>query len=225
MFSSQRPGASGVYQKSADGTGEEQLLLKAALFAVPSSWSSDGRYLMYAYLGAGSNMDVGVIPMTDNPKPWAFLNSPFVEGGAEFSPDGRWVAYQSDEATRPEVYIRPFVAADAAGAMPAHSGKWQVSTAGGIHPKWSPDGKELFYLNPAGEMMAAPIAFSGSALTPGTSVKLFQTRIVDGGQNIGGPQYDVARDGRFLINTVLDSAAAEASPIILIQNWDPEPRK
>ena len=98
-----------------------------------------------------------------------------------------------------------------------------MSTAGGNYPKWRPDGKELYYLNPAGSMMAVPIAVSGSTLAPGAPVALFPTRIVGGGSNVSASrQYDVAPDGRFLINTELESAAA---PITLLMNWNPDAKK
>jgi eukaryotic-like serine/threonine-protein kinase len=98
-----------------------------------------------------------------------------------------------------------------------------VSTAGGIYPRWRPDGKELYYVGPNGEMMAAPITATGTTLEPGAPVALFPTRIFGGGtDNQQAPQYDVTRDGRFLINTVLDDAS---SPITLLQNWSPEHRK
>jgi hypothetical protein len=98
-----------------------------------------------------------------------------------------------------------------------------VSTAGGIYPLWRPDGKELYFLNPAGAMMAVPITVIGATLAPGAPVVLFPTRIVGGGEDTAqARQYDVAPNGRFLINTVLDNAAA---PITLLQNWNPEVKK
>jgi hypothetical protein len=98
-----------------------------------------------------------------------------------------------------------------------------VSTAGGIHPVWRSDGIELYYLNPAGAMMAAPIAVTGATLEPGAPVMLFPTRVFGGGVDAQqGRQYDVAPDGRFLINAVLDEAPA---PITLLQNWNPEAKK
>lgn len=130
-----------------------------------------------------------------------------------FSPDGRWVAYMSDQSGRMEVYVRPFV--------PAAGRELQVSTDGGIHPAWSPDGTEVYYLNPEGAMMAAPVTVTGSAVEPGTPVRLFPTRIFGGGIWRGeSRQYDVAPDGRFLINTMLDD---DAAPITLLMNWNPEP--
>ena len=103
--------------------------------------------------------------------------------------------------------------------MSRDDGQWQVSTAGGIFPRWRPDGRELYYLGPDGQMMAAPVTATGTTLEPGTPVALFQTRIYGGGTDKGqGRQYDVAHDGRFLINTGLDDAA---SPMTVILNWKP----
>jgi eukaryotic-like serine/threonine-protein kinase len=91
-----------------------------------------------------------------------FLKTPFRELHGEFSPDVRWVAYQSDESGRPEIYVRPFVAPGVAcTAAGVAGGQWQVSSAGGIYPVWRRDGKELYYLNPAGAMMAVPRARAG----------------------------------------------------------------
>ncbi|MSO45444.1 MAG: hypothetical protein EXQ59_01570 [Acidobacteria bacterium] len=112
--------------------------------------------------------------------------------------------------------------ASGAGATAA-GGQWQVSTAGGIHPRWRRDGQELSYLASTGAMMAAPIAVTGASVAPGAPVALFSTRIVGGGSESGqGRHYDVTRDGRFLINAVLDEAAA---PITLLQHWQPEAKK
>ena len=156
--------------------------------------------------------------------PWVFLKTPFNENGGAFSPDGRWVAYQSNEAGRDEIYLRPFAGRAASGSgAPAAGGQWQVSTTGGFYPRWRADGRELYYLNPAGAMMAAPIVVSGATLVPGAPGALFPTRIVGGGSDTSlGRQYDVTRDGRFLINTVLDEATA---PITLLMNWNPEAKK
>ena len=126
------------------------------------------------------------------------------------------------------MYVRPFVpptdATRAAATAPATAGgQWQVSTAGGIHPVWRRDGKELYYQNAEGAMMAAPITVVGTTLEPGAPVVLFPTRIVGGGVDGGvGRQYDVAPDGRFLINTELPG---DAAPITLIQNWQPDAKK
>ena len=144
------------------------------------------------------------------------------------------MAYHSNESGRNEIYVRPFVppAPEASADKLASSreasadksgGQWQVSTAGGVFPTWRPDGKELYYLNPAGAMMVAPVTSTATSFEPGAPVVLFPTRILGGGADSQqGRQYDVTRDGRFLINTVLDEAAA---PITLIQHWDPEAKQ
>ena len=98
-----------------------------------------------------------------------------------------------------------------------------MSTAGGIMPAWRRDGKELYYLSPAGDMMAVPVTVTGTSLEPGAPVMLFPTRIVGGGVDAQqGRQYDVAPDGRFLINT---ERAAATAPITLLMNWDPAEKK
>jgi hypothetical protein len=101
--------------------------------------------------------------------------------------------------------------------------QWQISTAGGIFPRWRPDGKEIYYIGHTGMMMAAPIATTAQGLEPGAPVTLFPTRIVGGGQDDGvGRQWDVAPDGRFLINTVADDGSAA---ITLLMNWNPDAKE
>jgi Tol biopolymer transport system component len=207
-----------LYQMLANGAGVEERFFASEQSLTPSSWSLDGRFLMYLSTDPQTNADLWVVPMTGEPTPSVFLKTPFRETYAAFSPDGRWVAYHSNESGRNEVYVRPFVVTGATDN--AAVGQWQVSTAGGITPMWRPDGKEIYYLNPAGEMMAASITVTGTTLQPGVPVRLFPTRIAGGGVDTqGGRQYDVAPDGRFLINTVVDGG--DAAPITLIQNWNP----
>jgi hypothetical protein len=121
------------------------------------------------------------------------------------------VSYQSTESGRFEIYVRPF---------PGPGGQWQISTAGGIQARWRPDGKELYYIAPDGKLIAVPISVNGATLEPGGPISLFQTRIWGGGANATSRwQYDVAPDGRFLIN--VNTEATVTSPITLFQNWKP----
>ncbi len=216
--------ALGFYQKPTNGAQAQESLLLSQNAQYVTSWSADGRYLLYFSINSGPTFDLWVLPMTGTRKPFAFLQSSFTKVWGQFSPNGRWVAYESNESGRDEIYVRRFVKpGDAADSTAAQAGQWQVSTAGGIYPTWRADGKELFYIDPAGMMMAAPITVTGSTVVPGTPVTLFQTNVLGGGNdNAQGRQYDVAPDGRFMINRVLDSAAA---PITLIQNWNPDPTK
>lgn len=224
VFDSNRKGVRDLYQKPSSGAGVEELLVESAQNKILSDWSADGRFLLYFSVDPQTDRDIWVLPMEGDRKPWVFLKTNFNERSGQFSPDVRWVAYMSNESGRLEVYVRPFVEPAAPGATGnaagATGGQWQVSTTGGIYPRWRPDGRELYYIGPNGEMMAAPIMATGTTLVPGAPVALFPTRIFGGGvDNQQSWQYDLTRDGRFLINTVLDDASA---PITLLQNWNPE---
>jgi Tol biopolymer transport system component len=210
-----------IYVKPASGAGSEGLLLERPLAEalITNDWSPDGRFVLYHSRGPQTYRDLWVLPLEGDRKPWAFLKTTFDEAAGDFSPDGRWVAYQSNESGRYEIYVRPFLEPVAAGAKGiAASGQWQVSTGGGLSARWRSDGKEIYYTGPDGRIMAASITTTATTLEPGTPVELFQTRIVGGGADTLGRQYDVARDGRFLINTVLQDPAA---PIVILQNWRP----
>jgi serine/threonine protein kinase/Tol biopolymer transport system component len=229
-FSSMRP-TFDLFQKLASGASAEEVLVPASGASnTATSWSADGRYLMYiSNAGGSSNADIWVVPMEGERTPWAFLQTRFRENYGVFSPDGRWVAYQSDESGRPEIYVRPFVppsrsastVTSATAATTTGAGaQWQVSTEGGIMPTWRANGKEVYYLNPAGAMMAVPITATGATIEPGAPIVLFPTRIYGGGVDaLQNRQYDVTRDGRFLINTIVDETPP---PITLLMNWRPE---
>lgn len=220
VFRSNRGRAGDIYEKLTSGAGVENRLVSSNQIKNPSHWSADGRFLLYQSNDPQSGGDLWIAPMMDARTPTVFLKTPFRELSAVFSPDGRWVAYHSNESGRPEIYVRPSILPGATDSTGAAGGQWQVSTSGGIHPAWRPDGKELYYLNPEGAMMAVPISGAGPTVEPGVPEMLFPTRIYGGGVDAQqGRQYDVAPDGRFLINMVLDNTVA---PITLIQNWNPE---
>ncbi len=225
VFTSNRSGAMDLYQTLVNGAvGDAQPLLSSGqvkIPGVPTSWSPDGRFLLYDSGTPQTGDDLWVVPMVGAHTPSVFLKTPFDETDGVFSPDGRWVAYQSNESGRFEIYVRPFHPPGANDSDAASAAvQWQVSTAGGVEPAWQPGGTEIDYIDPSGAMMAAPITAGGTTFAAGTPVKLFQTRILGGGENSTGErEYDVASDGRFLINAVSESAAA---PITLIQNWNPE---
>jgi Tol biopolymer transport system component len=222
VFFSNRTGVGNLYQKSSSGAGEETLLLGADQTLVPSSWSADGRFLLYSSASPQTGRDLWALPMSGDPAPFVVLQTPFNEVWGIVSPDSRWVAYQSNESGRNEIYVRAFMAPGAPDVSTAAvGGQWQISTAGGIHPSWSPDGQALYYLDSAGNMLAASFIATGDTVAVGTPDLLFATHIVGGGADIGaGRQYDIASDGRFLINTVGGEGASD--PITLIMNWDPE---
>jgi Tol biopolymer transport system component len=205
VFSSDRKGNYDLYQKPANGSGSEEVLLQSADSKLPGSWSPDGRFILYH--SDRNNGDLMILPLTGDRKPFPFLSTPFSEQEGVFSPDGKWVAYQSNESGRNEVYVRPF---------PGPGGQWQVSTGGGTMPRWRADGKELYYLAPDDKLMAVAAVVQGATFAPGAPEVLFQTHIAAGAVK---QQYDVARDGRFLVNTEFEDTSTE--PIHLLLNWKP----
>src|SRR5262245_60890336 len=212
LFTSDRKGVFDLFVKSASGTGASNLLLETPYAKVPQDWSNDGRFVAYYENNPKTGRDLWVLDMTVTPaKTRPIANTPFEESMAEFSPDGRWLAYQTDESGRAEIVVQPF---------PELNRKWQVSTAGGFAPRWRHDGGELYFVALDGKLMAVPIKSSGSIFDAGTPIALFPTRIATSGLNqYSRPQYAVSRDGRFLI--CQPSEQATASPITLILNWNP----
>jgi Tol biopolymer transport system component len=208
-FASTRKTASSfdLYVKPSSGAGSEQLLLDAPNIQIPQAWSSDGRFLLY--FDAANAGDLWALPMMgSDQKPIAVAHTPAAERTGTLSADGRWAAYDTNESGRFEVVVQPF---------PNATGKWQVSTGGGTFPRWSKDGKELYFIAPDGKLMAAAVHASGSSFEAQTPVSLFPTGVLAAGAGVGKPQYDVSADGRFLINQPVETGVA--TPITLILNW------
>jgi eukaryotic-like serine/threonine-protein kinase len=205
VFNANRKGHFNLYQKSSSGAGAEEVLLEDNFEKYPTSWSPDGRFILYRTSSPQTRAELFVLPLSGDRKPVPFLNTKFDEGFGQFSPDGRWVAYRSNESGRNEVYVAPF---------PGPGGKWQISTAGGDRPRWRRDGSEIFYLAPDNKLMAAAVNDKGANFEVGAVKPLFEARFVTGGRN----QYAVSADGqRFLINTVPEQAAS--APITVVLNW------
>jgi hypothetical protein len=198
-----------IYVRLASGAGTAELLVKSATLKHTNHWSLDGRFLIYDD-HTTQQQDLWIVPMTGDRKPIPFLVTPADETSGQFSPDTKWIAYSSDESGRREVYVQGFVPdhVPAAGV-----GKWQISTAGGDKPRWRRDGKELYYIARDGMMMAVAVKSTATTFEPGVAVPLFETHAR------GFAPYDVAPDGRFLINTVMENAAANTSPITVVLNW------
>jgi dipeptidyl aminopeptidase/acylaminoacyl peptidase len=209
-FSRDLKGQLRLYQKSITGGGAEELLLAPSGNPLyPQAWSPDGRLLLYAERYPLTASDLWVLPLDGKP-PFVFVNSKFEDRMPQFSPDGRWVAYMSDESGRPEIYLRSFAAS---------GGQFSVSTTGGIMPRWRKDGKELYYIAPDGTLMAVSMTTTGRAPEMSAPVALFQPPILYGGRLIPGIdwQYDVAPDNRFLINVIVGDPGT--APITVIQHW------
>jgi eukaryotic-like serine/threonine-protein kinase len=215
VFSSNRTGVHNLYQVSVTGDRSESLLLSSAQTNVATHWSADGRFLLFNSRDPKGGTDIWALPLNPKGKPFPVIRTAFDEEGAQFSPDGNWIAYQSDKSGRPEIYVTPF---------PGHGTEWLISTNGGTQVRWGPDGKELFYVAANGQLTTVPIRVGAQMRDPeiGTPVALFTPPL--GRSARPGDyrhQYMVASDSqRILVTAVKDEAATP--PITLILNWKPQ---
>jgi Tol biopolymer transport system component len=219
VFSSLRGGKWGLYAKPSNGAGGEERLLESQVGVFLESWAPDGRSIVYEVNDPKTRGDLWMLPLSGDRKPVPLVTTPFAETHAQISPDGKWLAYSSNETGQTEIYVRPF---------PTGDGKWQISTGGGLvgfYPRWRGDGRELFYMDTgAGVMiMAVDVTSSGSAFEAGTPRALFDSGFInqgEGGGRVYHP-YAVSADGqRFLIPRPVASVTQDASPpIAVVLNW------
>jgi len=203
-FSSDRDGHFAVYRKPGDGSGEAELLLGAAGESYrATSWSPDGRHL--AVVAESPEPDIRILSLEED-KSVEFLATEHKESNAAFSPDGRWIAYESDESSRDEIYVRPF---------PGPGGKWQVSADGGTQPYWSRDGTRIFFRDDD-KILGVEVESDGGGFRAGRPRDI--VGIVD--QVSGEQTYSVDQDGRrFLILTREDAAGAGPDRVVVVVNW------
>jgi serine/threonine protein kinase/Tol biopolymer transport system component len=212
VWGSNREGTYELYQKAASGVGQDEPLLKSGLLKVASNWSLDGRFIIYYQLDPKTKRDIWVLPLDGKEQPFPFLQAEANETGGQLSPDGRWMAYASDELGDYEVYVQSF---------PQGGGKRQVSTKGGVGPHWRQDGKELFYYALDGKLMAAAVK-TGASFEASVPRALFEFRSGNG-LTVVAP-YAVTADGqRFLLNTLVDESGG--APIAVVVNWAAEVKK
>jgi eukaryotic-like serine/threonine-protein kinase len=214
-FGGERTGIFDLYQKTSNLAGEDELVFKSAAHKLPSSWSPDGRFLLF-YNATGPT-HVWVLPLDGTAadrKPFPLEQSEFLQAVGRFSPDGRWIAYQSNESGKDEIYVRPFDASSAGGSSSTAgtrvAGKWMVSKDGGGVPLWRHDGKELFYLSPTGMAMAVDVN-TGGVFQAGIPKPLFKVPS-------GLVYWDVASDGKRFLMPV-PGASNAAVPFTVVLNW------
>ncbi len=206
-FSSARGGKYDLYIKAASGAGADEGLFQSPNFKVPTDWSRDGRNLVFSERDPKTKHDLWTLDMETH-KVTLFLRTEFNEQQGQFSPDGRWMAYVSDESKSFQVYVRSF---------PPSGGKWQVSVGGGTEPRWRRDGRELYFITPDKKVMAVPVKL-GATFEAGVPKELFVSRISSSSLGVAGYNYAVTGDGqRFLINSSI--ADARQDPITVVVNW------
>jgi dipeptidyl aminopeptidase/acylaminoacyl peptidase len=204
-----------LVQTLVNGTGANETLLEAAdtpsrpcgprqCILAPTDWSADGRFVLYMFSGNfPRTSDIWALPLFGDRKPFPVIQTEFSEGQGTFSPDGRWIAYTTDETGQPNVYVQPFLRA---------GGKVRISQNGGRNPHWRADGRELFYFDQNGTMTSASID-AKNTLAPGPPKTLFPAGVISTNN-----MYAVTKDGqRFLVNR--PQSTATATPLTVIVNW------
>jgi Tol biopolymer transport system component len=208
-FSSTARGHYDLYLKSSTGTGSEELLFESSENKIPTSWSHDGRFLLFTSENTKTSFDLWALPMNGRAaKPFPVVQTEFGESSARFSPDSRSIAYVSNETGRSEVYLQA-VTPSADGSLTA-GGRSIVSNGGGTRPSWRGDGKELYYTTLEGKMMAVEVA-TNPVLKAGIPLPLFQMAL-----NARG--WDVSADGKRFLVAVPPSSSAPA-PFTVVLNW------
>jgi eukaryotic-like serine/threonine-protein kinase len=213
-FNSNKEGPVNIFWQLADGSGGLERLITSEYAQAPMSWSPDGQVLAFVEVNPTTGRDIWMLRMGDPSavsgqvrKAQPFLRTPFTESAPRFSPNGRWLAYVSDESGRFEIYVQPY---------PGPGGKWQISTEGGTEPVWNPNGRELFYRS-GDKMLAVEIA-TQPGFSAGRPRILFEGKYQPAPATF--PNYDVSADGqRFLMLKLVEQAEAAPTQINVVLNW------
>ena len=199
----------GVWSVPADGGAEGTMVQRIAIPTYPVSVSPNGRYLLLNSEGGPSDGDIPMIDLQQEPKKSvALLNTPPYESGGRVSPDGRYITYYTNETGTFEIFVRSF---------PELKGKWQISVNGGVDPKWSPDGKTIYYINPLGKMMGAPVRTQPSFASEEPRVMFDVTAMFFPNNPISN--YDIAPDGKRFVMVRSGKNDAKMSSFNYIRNW------
>jgi Tol biopolymer transport system component len=201
VFSSNRDGPSDLYQTMPGG--EDKSLLRSASVKHATHWSPDGRFIIYQTVERSTGRDLWTLADGDQ-KREVYLQTAFHESLGRLSPNGRWMAYVSNQTGRDEVYVRPF---------PPSTGMWRISTEGGTEPRWRRDGRELFYIAADQNVMAVPVESGTARFQSGIPGALFKSRSSHGGIW----SYDVTPDGQRFVMSV--NVGDPVPPIIVVLNW------
>jgi Tol biopolymer transport system component len=207
VYSSSGDGPGDLLLRRTSGSGHEEVLYRNADFKVPYDWSSDGQSILFQDQSPRNAWDIWMYSLRER-RATALVQTPAQELDPKFSPDGRWIVYQSDESVRSgryQIYVL---------SLSAGRGKWQISTEGGRSPRWSTDGKHIFYISDDSKLMNVDVAVSGDELIASVPRPLFSVTLAA----TPGTQYDVSRDGkRFLLNVTGESPGNP--PMTIVQNW------
>ena len=211
-FASTRSGERNIFRKRADGTGVVERLTESSSIQATQAFTPDGQWLVSRDVRVDTGMDLVMTSMTGERQAKDILATETEELNAEISPDGRWLAYESEETGQSEVYVRPF--------PDIETGRWQISRGGGTKPLWRRDGQELFFLAPRGRMMAVPVEL-GESFSSGGATELFSGEYFEESR---GRTYDITPDGeRFImVKYGRETSDSEHGEIVTVLNWTEE---
>jgi hypothetical protein len=204
VFTVRKEGATNLWIKDASGAREAELLLKTADEKYASDWTRDGSYLIYATRSAATGWDQWAVRLTGDKKAFPLAKTRFNELFGTVSPDGRFLAYFSDESGQMEIYVQEF---------PEPQNKWQVSASGGREPFWSADGRTLYFRDAANGVMAVSVDTT-STFSAGIPQRLFQTRFAP---VVARANFRPAPDGRFLV--LAPTGTQTVNPTSVVLNW------
>ncbi|MEJ2085619.1 MAG: protein kinase [Acidobacteriota bacterium] len=212
IFGSDRNDQPGIYRKAIGGSDEVELLFETETFATPTGVSADGKLVFYMLEGEDTTWDIWTLELSDPPEAKLFLQTEFLEGGAQLSPDGRWVAYYSNESGQFEVYIKPF---------PGPGRRWQVATETGAYFYWASGGNEIVYQSTEdGSLLSAQVTPQEGGLRVSRPELLFS---IDPGE-AGGPRFAVSADGQRILTIPLETTQSN-NLLNLVVNWPEELRR
>ena len=216
IFLSTRNGATSIYQKPSNGASPEEPLISSAELKYNPQWSPDGQSIIYSQVNSKTNSDLYLLSLGGERKSRSLLQTTFIEAQARFSPNGRWIAYISNETGQFQVYVESF---------PATGAKLAISIGGGSQPQWRADGKELYYYTPDRKLMAVEVNGDGPTFKVGEARPLFEFRVFAIDQSFpGNGYYTVTHDGKhFLVSSLPE--APERQQINVIVNWSADFKK
>lgn len=211
VFTSARDGVGSLFWQAADGTGSPERLTESPNYQRPSAVLPDGMRVLFWEAPRKTATDVMMLTLDKDRRVQPLIEEPLVDRNAEVSPDGRWLAYESNDSGQPQVFVRPFPDVDRE--------KIQVSTAGGVQPLWARNGRELFYIAPGDELMSVPVKL-GDTWSAGTPARLIEAPYFRGGGGNDSRMYDASPDGqRFLMIKPEVPANQPAARIVVVQHW------
>jgi serine/threonine protein kinase/Tol biopolymer transport system component len=209
VYGASKGGRTDLYEKNSGGSGEERLVLHSDQDKVPTSWSRDGRFLLFQSIDPKTREDLWILPLEGDRKPYLFLGTDAREQQGQFSPDQRWIAYFATSSSNPEVFVRPFTPnsrspATAAGPL------WMVSSNGGVFPQWSADGKRLFYISVNSDLMVMDVQ-AGVSLQSGVPQRLFNALVPT--------RWSLSPSGDRFLFMRFSTSAGPPPPFTMVLNW------